>query len=457
LIVRAVVVSLIVVPGTASVGESQSGGKIPDQVLAARDAVVLIRAFDDSSREISLGSGFFVDNGRIITNAHVVTGAARVEVFDNDGRFLGGTDFAENLSTTRDLVVLPPIGEPSSSLVIDPSLPTVGDRVVAIGSPLGLSNTISEGIVSGIRSLEGQAWIQTTAPISPGSSGGPLLNFLGQVVGVTTALMQDGQNLNFVIPGRDVATILGSPPGRVGFPPRRSDGHKSGSDSPIEEPKSESRGEPRIGSLTDEAFTRESISFLFYPGTNSTWHFAAGSDRTDINIYVFTSEDGEIVSAGHAASNGSQGTFVVFRTIPGKDYLIFVESESGTGSFQYLLTEQRNGRWIEVARASTGTVFLVDKNALRRRTRTTIEALVSVILPEPEKTTWKPRKLYDEIQDELLFDCRSGSTGRVRSTFRNRGVYVDSYKQPDVQWSQSSPGSVDHTILEKVCFLSSIH
>jgi hypothetical protein len=84
----------------------------------------------------------------------------------------------------------------------------VGDHVVAIGAPLGLENTVSEGIVSALRDITGTHVIQTTASISPGSSGGPLLNDYGRVIGLTTSTVRNGQNLNFVIASSHISDLL---------------------------------------------------------------------------------------------------------------------------------------------------------------------------------------------------------------------------------------------------------
>src|SRR5207248_2526247 len=81
-------------------------------------------------------------------------------------------------------------------------------KVFAIGSPLGLANTLSDGLVSGHREIDSVTVIQTTAPISPGSSGGPLLGADEKVVGVTTFAFKGGQNLNFAIPAAHVARLL---------------------------------------------------------------------------------------------------------------------------------------------------------------------------------------------------------------------------------------------------------
>jgi hypothetical protein len=84
----------------------------------------------------------------------------------------------------------------------------VGQSVIAIGSPLGLENSVSNGIVSGLRDESGRKWIQTTAPASPGNSGGPLINLSGQVLGVLAWKVLGGENLNFAVPSNSVKSLL---------------------------------------------------------------------------------------------------------------------------------------------------------------------------------------------------------------------------------------------------------
>jgi S1-C subfamily serine protease len=169
-----------------------------------------------------------------VTNSHVVNGAARAEVFDSEGQLLGATQYAESLSTSVDLAVLPRMGSIPGSIPLSVYVPAVGERVVVIGAPEGLTNTVSDGIVSAFRNSEGRRWMQITAPISSGSSGGPVLNSRGEVVGVSVAMLRQGQNLNFAIPASNVRAMLTSPPGRVPFPsaptsePRATASNRSG-------------------------------------------------------------------------------------------------------------------------------------------------------------------------------------------------------------------------------------
>jgi S1-C subfamily serine protease len=198
--------------------EGQNSGVLPELVRRSERAVVLLRVYDSAGQQLGLGSGFAVADGRVVTNAHVLEGAAYVEVYDYQDRLLGTTDHAHSLSTRVDLALLPAIGAIAGVLPLESREPPVGESIVVFGAPQGLTNTVSNGIVSGYREWEGIRWMQITAPISPGSSGGPVLNERGQVVGVSVALLGDGQNLNFAVPVSDVYALVGSPPGRLAFP-----------------------------------------------------------------------------------------------------------------------------------------------------------------------------------------------------------------------------------------------
>lgn len=173
-------------------------------------AVVGIRTFDDRQRPICQGTGFFVSKkGHIVTNHHVVADAHAAEVVHQGGRRQIVKSIV-GLSAGKDLalIAVAPTNAPRLELD-DDRLPSVGSKVYAIGNPLGLTNSLSEGMVSGHRALDsGARVIQTTAPISPGSSGGPLLSTEGKVVGVVFASKRGGQNLNMAIAVGEVRRLL---------------------------------------------------------------------------------------------------------------------------------------------------------------------------------------------------------------------------------------------------------
>lgn len=148
------------------------------------------------------GSGFFVPNAPwVATNAHVVQDEKKLIVRTREGEKLEVRRVVA-LDTEHDLALIevPPGRYPAVTLGSD-DLVHVGDKVVAIGAPLGLEQTVSEGNVSALReAFKGLRMLQISVPISHGSSGGALFDSRGQLIGVTTAGIDEGQNLNFALP-----------------------------------------------------------------------------------------------------------------------------------------------------------------------------------------------------------------------------------------------------------------
>lgn len=174
------------------------------------DSVLTLYVYDKDHDLVSTGSGFVVsDDKTIVTNYHVIEQGYFVEaVSETDVHYnvSGATFFDE----AADIAVLQfETGTGLTPLIIaDSSSAQVGDTVYAIGSPLGLKNTVSNGIISAIREQGNYSDIQITAPISSGSSGGALLNVYGEVIGITYASYSDGQNLNLAIPSVEFADKL---------------------------------------------------------------------------------------------------------------------------------------------------------------------------------------------------------------------------------------------------------
>lgn len=163
---------------------------------------------DNFKQPVSLGSGFIIENGKIVTNLHVIEEAKYGYVFVNGSSTKHKIQGYFSIDKQNDLAILsvPTISGKSLSLVSNN--PEIGEKIYAIGNPKGLSGTISEGIVSGIRNLENKELIQITAPISPGSSGGPVINNAGQVIGVAVGTLTSGQNLNFAIPSSILKSLI---------------------------------------------------------------------------------------------------------------------------------------------------------------------------------------------------------------------------------------------------------
>jgi len=233
---------------------------LPTIVKKIEPSIVVITTYDKEGKILGQGSGFFISkNGNVITNRHVLQGANRAEVKTPEGKLYSITRvLAEDkegdlirVSTRWDFLpdqpqevypiltdedinrfdqpeipkdwtfldeveieVSPPTGPTLTTenevypVSISTSIPQVGERVIVVGAPLGLEKTVSDGIISAVRDIPSFGKIiQITAPISPGSSGSPVLNMKGEVIGVTTFLLVEGQNLNFAVPAERVAKL----------------------------------------------------------------------------------------------------------------------------------------------------------------------------------------------------------------------------------------------------------
>lgn len=176
----------------------------------ALPTVARIIGFDENDRPMRQGSGFLVGSpGRIVTNAHVLRGASRLRVQLSEGRtFEVVRVLAYEPGVDLAVIEIPGGGLPSLRLAAADTRPPIGATVFVVGNPLGLDRTFSDGLVSGYRQRGRQQLMQISAPISPGSSGGPVLGSDGRVIGVATATLAEGQNLNLAIPARQVREIL---------------------------------------------------------------------------------------------------------------------------------------------------------------------------------------------------------------------------------------------------------
>jgi serine protease Do len=236
--------SVIAVPRSAIVSISKSNEKLPKTIPVttppanangqfyssgtrstdARDLSSLVKQLGDSVVQVrtpeGLGSGFFINaDGYLITNFHVIEGETEisVEVYHQTGEQLDRETYKQihiiAINKFHDLALLhiedkdapkfKPVALGSSDAL------SVGDTVFAIGSPLGLERTVTQGILSTkTRQLEGELYLQTSTQINPGNSGGPLFNLAGEVVGVTNMKIAFGEGLGFAIPVELVKNFL---------------------------------------------------------------------------------------------------------------------------------------------------------------------------------------------------------------------------------------------------------
>jgi S1-C subfamily serine protease len=207
------IVALLLTVLHPSPAYTADSGSLADLIEKVVPSVVRIDVVKGEGRGV--GSGYVVADGLVATNHHVIAGANEATAVFKNGetaKVLGTL----LLDDKRDIAILK-IDKPSLPVLpLADALPRQGDSVTAFGAPVGLSFSASDGIVSAVR--QGQeisdsdtipgTWIQTTAPISPGNSGGPLVNREGKVVAMNTMVLIIGQNLNFAISSLDVADAL---------------------------------------------------------------------------------------------------------------------------------------------------------------------------------------------------------------------------------------------------------
>lgn len=177
------------------IAHAKTPGEVYEQ---AAKSTVIVHNIDSGGKAKSMGSGVVLPDGDVVTNCHVAKGASQLKVR------VGAKEYPATLRHSdwdRDVCSLtaPGIGAPAVVMGSTISL-KIGDKVYAIGAPKGLELTLSDGIVSSLREVEGGQYIQTTAAISPGSSGGGLFDENGTLVGLTTFYLAEGQNLNFAVP-----------------------------------------------------------------------------------------------------------------------------------------------------------------------------------------------------------------------------------------------------------------
>jgi tetratricopeptide (TPR) repeat protein len=175
-----------------------------------RPAVVTVIVYDINRAVANIGSGFFIDQyGHLITNYHVLDGKYTAEVKTAEGntypiKLIVAGNKATDL--VKVLVDIPP--KKFKWVKTADSLPSIAEQILVLGSPLGLEQTVSEGIVSSIREIPSVGeFFQMSAPISRGSSGSPVINLKGQVVGIATFQMVGGQNLNFAVSVKSVQKL----------------------------------------------------------------------------------------------------------------------------------------------------------------------------------------------------------------------------------------------------------
>jgi tetratricopeptide (TPR) repeat protein len=182
---------------------------LPELVRRIKPSAVAIETYDARGEKLSRGSGFFIDVDRIVTNRHVIEGAYRAEIHSTNGTVIPVKGvLAVDAEGDIALLKIDPPTPQVRPLPLDKTSPQEGESVVVIGNPLGLEGSVTNGIVSAVRDIPtfGRI-IQITAPISSGSSGSPVVNMQGQVIGIATLQVTGGQSVNFAIPSERISQL----------------------------------------------------------------------------------------------------------------------------------------------------------------------------------------------------------------------------------------------------------
>ena len=187
-----------------------ASAKTAEQIAeSALAATVFLEMTDRNGKTLGFGSGFFVGQNQIATNFHVIEGAAKgtaKQVGKSAKYTIEGITEADE---KNDLAIVKVTAWGVEPLPLgDSDTLKIGETVYVAGNPRGLEGTFSDGIISSLRKADARNRIQMTAPISPGSSGGPVLNRKGEVIGVSSMIVEGGQNLNFAVPSNYLKALL---------------------------------------------------------------------------------------------------------------------------------------------------------------------------------------------------------------------------------------------------------
>ena len=299
-------------------------------------AVFYIEVYDADGNAIASGSGFFIDGeGTAVTNHHVIYGASSAKVTLSDSRgndletvdVLGVYDWSEE----EDWAVLKVDISGNSYLRLgDPSTAVGGAAVYALGSPLGFSASISDGMISNpARVADGQTYLQISAPISHGSSGGALVNSFGEVIGITAAGYDDGQNLNLAIPIQKIENsargdltpiaMTYTIPSGIVYPAQRSVTLRPG--ETIDEVITAIKYDTEelltvVYEIEDESIVTCSWEGWSSGDTEVTLHLTAGNTfgTTTVSIYLYTKDSGELLDYDYIYVTVAGGELTLSKT-----------------------------------------------------------------------------------------------------------------------------------------------
>lgn len=183
--------------------------KSPASIFAEESNKVVLIASAGGAKDSVIGSGFVAGSaGLIVTNYHVIKNAREIVVKFRDGRMYKAHVIKRDPGKDIALLQIPATNLKPISFGDSDSV-AIGERVVAIGNPLGLEQTVSDGLVSAVRERDGVKFLQLSVPLSKGSSGSPIFNLRGEVIGLMTFSLENGKDLNFAVPVNYITPLVG--------------------------------------------------------------------------------------------------------------------------------------------------------------------------------------------------------------------------------------------------------
>lgn len=321
-----------------------------DMYALCKPSTVEIVASDDYDE--ALGSGFFTGDGKVVTNYHVIEGAKKIFIKTYDKKKYEVTTIL-GYDEDLDLAILQ-LDEDYDSLTLSQDEVEGGEEVYTFGSPLGLTGTMSKGMVStASRKIDGEEaeFIQIDAPISPGNSGGPLVNACGEVIGINTLYYVDGQNLNFAINVKELQKINTNQPISVSgyyqrYEKELEDWFNNNiikEDPTISQDPSKCQEIPSGSGVAGSVTKTENGDCYYFEVTEPTEFLAIlkSENLTDLNntyfdLYYY---DGDIVS-GCDVNTDKMMEYIYQETLYPGEYIIFISVPTGyTGEdVDYLFT-----------------------------------------------------------------------------------------------------------------------
>ncbi len=338
----------------AEIAKSQTANELSAKEIAKKTlpAVMLIICHKNSADDFSYGSGFFVKPGILVTNYHVIQGKT-CAVVQTGSR----ADQKDNVFEITDVLIydsdedlaLLNVPEAKSAniplLLIEREVPAIGETIYALGNPKGLTGTISPGIISArLRTDRKNTRLQISAPISPGSSGGPVVNGQGRVIGVAVEFLRDGQNLNFAVPAQFVNSLLTGL-----FPPRTSAAQTPPATSDLKPKRSVREVSSPRANLPPKGPDQPTVRTLFPVLANITFPASSG--------VLVESLDGKVVIESKSGEAFNAGSIVKIATAFG--VLKFLGPE-----FRFRTNIQTDGAIDQASRTLNGNLYISGRDPI---------------------------------------------------------------------------------------------